>query len=71
MYDEGLLLSVTAIAVSEEDEQWELEFDKSNGGKERITKARSDETKIYRRINGAIADARSVGFNKILIDFGR
>lgn len=70
LYEEGILLSATAMAVSSDEELWELEFEKRSGGVEKITKARSDEPKIYKRINGALADARSIGFSKIQIDFG-
>ena len=71
LYDEGLLLSATAIAVSSDEELWELIFEKGNGGVEKITKARSSEPKIYKRINGAIADAKSIGFSRMQIDFGQ
>jgi hypothetical protein len=49
---------------------WILVFDKSNGGQEQITKARDHKTKIYKRLNGAIQDARDIGFKKVTIEFG-
>lgn len=70
LYKADLLLSATAIAVSEGEQLWELEFEKiSRGVREKMTKARSNKTKRYKSINGAVSDARSVGFSKVIINF--
>jgi hypothetical protein len=47
--------------------RWLLVFDKANGGQERITKARSEIDKVYKRINGALADAEEIGFQEVKI----
>lgn len=70
LYKADLLLSATAIAVSKKKQSWELEFEKiSCDSREKMTKARSHETKRYKSINAAVSDARSVGFSKVIIDF--
>ncbi|WP_293648031.1 plasmid replication protein RepB [Thiolapillus sp.] len=67
LFQEGILLSATIVPAPMEPDRWLLVFDKSSGGQERITKARSDIDKVYKRINGAIADAEEIGFQEVKI----
>ncbi len=46
-----------------------LVFNKANGGEEQITKARDNETKVYKRLNGALQDAQDIGFKEVTIRF--
>ena len=67
LFQEGMLLSATIVPAPMEPDRWYLVFDKVSGGQERITKARSDIDKVYKRINGAIADAEEIGFQEVKI----
>ncbi len=67
LFQEGMLLSATIVPAPMEPDRWLLVFDKPSGGQERITKARSDIDKVYKRINGAIADAEEIGFQEVKI----
>jgi hypothetical protein len=69
LFQEGLLLTAKVYPAPMEDERWIMAFDKSNGGEEQITKARDDKTKIYRRLNGALQDAKDIGFKEVTIRF--
>ncbi len=70
LFHEGLLRSATVVPAPMEHDRWMLVFEKTNGGLEYITKARSDVEKIYKRINGALIDAREIGFQRVSVDFG-
>jgi hypothetical protein len=70
LFQEGLLVTAKVYPAPMELDCWILVFDKSNGGQEQITKARDHKTKIYKRLNGAIQDARDIGFKKVTIEFG-
>lgn len=67
LFQEGMLLSATIVPAPMESDRWLLVFDKSSGGQERISKARSNIDKVYKRINGAIADAEDIGFQEVKI----
>jgi len=69
LFREGLLRCAKIVPAPMESDRWLLVFEKSNGGYERITKARTDNEKIYKRINGAIADAQEIGFRKVSLEF--
>lgn len=70
LFQEGLLRSATVVPSPVEHDRWLLVFEKANGGQERITKARSDVEKVYKRINGALIDAQEIGFQRVSVDFG-
>lgn len=67
LFQGGMLLSATIVPVSTEPNRWLMLFEKANGGQERITKARSNIDKVYKRINGAITDAKEIGFQEVKI----
>lgn len=67
LFQEGMLLSATIVPAPMESDRWLLVFDKVSGGQERISKARSNVDKVYKRINGAIADAEDIGFQEVKI----
>lgn len=67
LFQEGMLLSATIVPAPMESDKWLLVFEKANGGQERISKARSNIDKVYKRINGAIADAEDIGFQEVKI----
>ena len=67
LFQEGMLLSATIVPAPMESDKWLLVFEKASGGQERISKARSDIDKVYKRINGAIADAEDIGFQEVKI----
>ena len=69
MFKEGVLLSATVVPAPMEQDRWLLVFDKVSGGQERISKARSDTDKLYKRINGAIIDAEDIGFKEVKVQF--
>lgn len=69
LFREGLLRCAKIVPAPMESDRWLLVFEKANGGHERITKARTDNQKIYKRINGAIADAQEIGFRKVSLEF--
>ncbi len=69
LFQEGLLVTAKVYPAPMESDCWILVFDKSNGGQEQITKARDNKTKIYKRLHGAIEDARDIGFKKVTIEF--
>lgn len=69
LFREGLLKYAKIVPAPMESDRWLLVFEKVSGGYERITKARSDDQKVYKRINGAIADAQEIGFRKVSLEF--
>ncbi len=69
LFREGMLLSATIVPVPLEQDRWLLKFEKSSGGVEFITRARTHEEKIYKRVNGALVDARDIGFQRVTIEF--
>ena len=69
LFREGMLLSATIVPVPLEQDRWMLMFEKSSGGVEYITRARSKDEKVYKRINGALVDARDIGFQRVTIEF--
>lgn len=70
LFREGMLLSATVVPAPLEHDRWMLMFEKRNGGVEYITRARTNVEKIYRRVNGALIDAREIGFQRVTVDFG-
>lgn len=69
LFQEGLLLTANVLPAPMEPGRYILVFAKSNGGEEQITKARDNETKIYKRLNGALQDAQDIGFKEVTIRF--
>lgn len=69
LFQEGLLLTARVLPAPMETDRWILVFDKASGAQEQITKARDNETKIYKRINGALIDAQEIGFKRVSVEF--
>ena len=69
LFQEGLLLSAKVHPAPMESDRWIMVFDKASGGQEQITRARDGETKIYKRLNGALQDAQDIGFKEVTIRF--
>lgn len=69
LFQEGLLLAAKVQPAPMEPGRYILVFAKANGGEEQITKARDNETKIYKRLNGALQDAQDIGFKEVTIRF--
>tara|TARA_B110000211_G_C13873962_1_gene462117 strand:+ start:165 stop:491 length:327 start_codon:yes stop_codon:yes gene_type:complete len=69
LFQEGLLLSASVVPAPMEHDRWLLVFEKANGNQERITKARSNIEKVYKRINGALVDAQEIGFKRVSVEF--
>ncbi|WP_184465173.1 plasmid replication protein RepB [Zhongshania antarctica] len=69
MFQEGLLRTATIIPAPMERDRWMLVFQKANGNQERITKARTENDKVYKRLNGALSDAQDIGFRSVTVEF--
>ncbi|CAH1388313.1 conserved hypothetical protein [Candidatus Nitrotoga sp. M5] len=69
MFQEGLLRTATIVPAPMESERWMLVFEKANGNQERISKARTENDKIYKRLNGALSDAKEIGFRSVTVEF--
>lgn len=69
LFDEGLLIEAIVEPAPMEQDRWVMTFNKSSGNTELITKARDDKPKIYKRINGALQDAKEIGFKQVVIRF--
>jgi hypothetical protein len=69
LFEEGLLLNAKVQPAPMEHDRWIMVFDKASGSQEQITKARDDETKVYKRLNGALQDAKEIGFKEVIIRF--
>ncbi len=69
LFQEGLLLSASVVPAPTEHDRWVLVFEKANGDRERITKARTNIDKVYKRINGALIDAHKIGFKRVSVEF--
>ena len=67
LFGEGMLLSATIMPAPMQQGRWLMVFDKPSGEQEKITKARSDIDKVYKRIYGAIADAEQIGFQEVKV----
>ena len=67
LFREGMLLSATIMPAPMQQDRWLMVFDKPSGEQERITKARSDIDKVYKRIHGALADAELIGFQEVKV----
>ncbi len=67
LFREGMLLSAAIVPAPMQPGCWMLVFDKASGSQERITRARTEIDKIYKRINGALADAKDIGFREVKI----
>ncbi|AKH70891.1 hypothetical protein IMCC21906_03254 (plasmid) [Spongiibacter sp. IMCC21906] len=60
MFQEGLLRTATIVPAPMESDRWLLIFEKANGNQERITRVRTEDDKIYRRLHGALEDAKKL-----------
>ena len=69
LFQEGLLLTARVLPVPMEPGRYILIFNKSNGGEEQVTRARDNEIKVYKRLNGALQDAQGIGFKEVIIRF--
>lgn len=69
LFQEGLLLAANVQPAPMESGRYILVFSKANGGEEQITKARGNEVKVYKRLNGALQDAQDIGFKEVSIRF--
>ena len=69
LFDEGLLLNAKVQSAPMEQDRWIMVFDKASGNQEQITKARDDGPKIYKRLHGALQDAKEIGFKEVIIRF--
>ena len=70
LFREGLLLNAKVLPVPMQADRWMLVFDKPSGGQEEVSKTRApDETKFYKRVIGAIEDAKDIGFKEVTIRF--
>ena len=69
LFEEGLLLSAKVLPAPMEHDRWIMVFNKASVSEEQITKARDDEPKIYKRLNGALQDAKEIGFKEVVIQF--
>ncbi len=69
LFEEGLLMTAKVVPAPMESDKWILVFIKASGGLEQITKARDRKDKIYKRINGAILDAKTIGFKEVVVTF--
>jgi hypothetical protein len=69
LFQEGLLLAAKVLPAPMEPGRYILVFAKANGGEEQITKARDNEAKVYKRLNGALQDAQDIGFKEVTIRF--
>lgn len=70
LFREGLLLNAKVLPAPMQADRWMLVFDKGSGGQEEVSKTRNpDETKFYKRVIGAIEDAKGIGFKEVTIRF--
>lgn len=69
LYHEGLLKKASVVPAPMEQDRWLLVFERLNGAQENITRARTDQEKVYKRINGALVDAREIGFKSVTVEF--
>lgn len=69
LFQEGLLITAKVLPAPMQAGKHILVFAKANGGEEHITRARDNETKTYKRLNGAIQDAQDIGFKEVTIVF--
>ena len=67
MFQEGLLRTATIVPAPMEVDRWLLVFEKSNGNQERLTLVRTEDDKVYRRLHGALEDAKKIGFRRVAI----
>jgi len=60
--------SATVLCMS--DDAYALVFDGVDGQRQILTLARSEEPKVFRSADGALADARRIGFKEVKVFFG-
>lgn len=68
MFDSGALTGVT-VAPAPMSDGWILIFTDVSGKERRVTKARTDIEKTYKRITGALLEARSIGFKRMAVEY--
>ena len=71
LFAEGVLKNAIIVPVPLEADRWNLILKKNNGDSEIISRARTDEPKKYKRVNGAIIDAKEIGFDRVEIVFDK
>lgn len=69
MYREGVLKKASVVPSPAEQNRWLLVFERLSGDQEKITRARTNQEKVYKRINGALIDAREIGFKSVTVEF--
>ena len=69
LFEEGLLMSARVVPVPMESDKWILVLGKASGEQEQVSRARDRSDKIYKRINGAILDAKTIGFKEVMVTF--
>lgn len=60
----------TATVLCMSDDAFALVFDDVDGQRQILTLARSEEPKVFRSADGALADARRIGFREVKVFFG-
>lgn len=69
MFESGALTSVTVAPAPMSDGEWILIFKDISGRERRVTKSRTDIEKTYKRLNGAVLEARSIGFKTMTLEY--
>jgi len=69
LYREGVLKKASVVPSPAKQNRWLLVFERLSGDQEKITRARTNQEKVYKRINGALIDAREIGFKSVTVEF--
>lgn len=68
LFHEGVLRSAKVVqAPLLPTGHWMLIINKASGEQVVMTKARSQEEKIFKSINAALSDAETIGFNEVSV----
>lgn len=69
LFIEGALISAKILPAPMESQKYLLVVTTQNGTQEPVTTTNNKKTKIYRRTDGAISDAITIGFKEVSIRF--
>lgn len=69
LFEQGALAKVEIMPAPMQQDCFVMVFFTINGDQEQITRARDKTTKIYKRINGAVTDAKNIGFKEVILRF--